>query len=173
MRRSLSIIVFLLLANVGPGTGSAMAEHFLMYAAIAPGAALSSGEVASTSYFGVGGQRIYRVSPGTLSAGAEIGYLFPLKSFKDSFGLISTNGYYHFIGGNKLVKLAPFITAGHSLAFSSKLVNLVNYGGGVDYWFRDEMGLRMEVRDHIRPGKGDPIDHFLVFRIGLMIRGFS
>jgi len=133
------------------------------------GGAFASGDRSGVLQFGGGGEgRIYK----GLSAGAEIGYLHPTKSFKDGFGLLSTNGTYRFWKAWPSQKLVPFVTAGYSLAFRDGHANLANFGGGVDYWFRDRAALRLEVRDHIWPGAEheDPTSHILMFRVGIVGR---
>jgi len=44
---------------------------------------------------------------------------------------------------------------------------MVNFGGGVNWWFKRGLGLRLEVRDHV-PTTGN--GHLLGFRIGLSFR---
>jgi hypothetical protein len=129
------------------------------------GRTIVSGESSGVLQFGAGGEgRIYK----GLGAGAEIGYLSPTSSFTDGFGLLSTNGSYHFWNGSSSQKLVPFVTAGYSLAFRDGHANLGNFGGGVDYWFRDKAALRLEVRDHVWPGEATA--HFLMFRVGIVGR---
>ena len=77
--------------------------------------------------------------------GSELGYLFP-RNFSQGVGLLSLDPAYHFRRSRKH-KLVPFVTAGYSLAFRQGAFNLVNYGGGVTYWFGRNLGLRLEIRD--------------------------
>ncbi|OFV95063.1 MAG: hypothetical protein A3H28_17080 [Acidobacteria bacterium RIFCSPLOWO2_02_FULL_61_28] len=132
------------------------------------GGAFAEGNRAGVLQFGGGGQgRIYK----GLGAGAEIGYVHPTESFGDGFGLFSTNGFYHFWTGRSSQKVVPFLTGGYSLAFRDGHANLGNFGGGVDYWFRDRAALRLEVRDHVWPSRnGVPTSHFLMFRVGVVGR---
>ena len=99
----------------------------------------------------------------------EIGYLAPARSISEGVGILSANGSYHFLNGEPSQKLVPFVTGGYSLAFREGSANLFNFGGGVNYWFRERMGLRLEFRDHVIPD-GNHSDHFLGFRIGLTFR---
>jgi hypothetical protein len=46
-------------------------------------------------------------------------------------------------------KVSPFVTAGIGAAGGDASVTLVNFGGGLNYWFRKGLGLRIEVRDHV------------------------
>jgi hypothetical protein len=82
-----------------------------------------------------------------LGAGAELGYLFPRQRFQRGLGLFAANGSYHFTNRTRSAKVVPFVTAGWGLFFRSGVLHTVNYGGGVTWWFRDRVGLRVEVRD--------------------------
>lgn len=83
---------------------------------------------------GGGGEWIFR-------NGAGVG-------FGNGVGLASLNGSYYFLGFSSSGKWAPFATAGSSLAFRGGAAFLVNYGGGVTYWFRPKVGLQIEARNH-------------------------
>ena len=131
---------------------------------------------AGGAFAGDGAAAIMQVSGGGegliykgLGAGEEIGYLFPRQAAGEGFGLLSTNGFYHFPSAGSLRSVIPFVTAGYSLAFRNGSANLVNFGGGVDWWASEHAGLRLEVRDHVWPGEFST-PHFLTFRIGLVGR---
>jgi len=129
------------------------------------GGTFAEGNAAGTLQVGGGGEgRIYK----GLGAGAELGYLFPRQAAGDGLGILSTNGFYRFTNSSSPQKVTPFVTAGYSLGFRDGTINMANFGGGVDYWVRDRMGLRLEVRDHV--WTGDPTAHFLMFRVGLVGR---
>ncbi len=132
------------------------------YAFVAPGGA-SGG--AATLHFGVGGEAL--VYKG-LGVGGEIGYLGPARSLGEGFGVFSPDVSYHFLNASKSGKVVPFVTGGYSLLFRSGVANAVNFGGGVNYWFKDRVGLRLEFRDHI-PAHSE-LSHFYGFRIGLTFR---
>jgi hypothetical protein len=82
----------------------------------------------------------------------------------DGLGLASVNLSYHF---NNSRKLAPFVTGGGSLAFRGGAAGGGNIGGGVHYWMRDNLGLRLEVRDFIFSSDSP---NTVVFRVGLSFR---
>jgi hypothetical protein len=99
-----------------------------------------------------------------LAVGADLGYLGYYKNYRsDGFGLLSTNGSYHFAKQSKVV---PFVTAGYSLAFRQGTGNMTNVGGGITYWFSRKVGFRTEVRDYFTAN--DP--HMIVARVGLSFR---
>lgn len=103
-----------------------------------------------------------------LGVGPEIGYVTPFRSFADGIGVGSLNGSYHFRPRRSQEDFTIFVTGGYSLAFRQGTANLANIGVGVNYWFRERMGLRPEVRDHFNvTGR---IGQIIGFRIGLLFR---
>lgn len=115
-------------------------------------------------HLGAGGEGLVYKGVGV---GVELGYLTPLRAFRSGFGVLSTNGSYHFVRPQS--KWAPFVTGGYSLGFREDTVNLVNFGGGVNYWMRDRVGLRLEFRDHVLSTEGYT-SHFWGFRFGVTFR---
>jgi hypothetical protein len=95
--------------------------------------------------------------------GGEVGYLTTRHNFDGGFGLASINGSYHF---NQRARLVPFVTGGYSLIFRSGTGNLGNFGGGVNWWVRPRMGLKVEFRDHVH---SDTL-HLWGFRFGVTFR---
>jgi hypothetical protein len=99
-----------------------------------------------------------------LAASADIGYVGFYNDFASSgFGLFSPNASYLFFRTRRVV---PFVTAGYSLIFRDGTSNLGNYGGGMTYWFRHRVGLRVEGRDN-RDLRGY---HFSRVRFGVSFR---
>jgi len=134
------------------------------YVFIAPGAASHDG--GSTLNIGGGGEGLLYKG---LGVGADIGYLFPRQDFGCGFGLLSVDGSYHFGARTPGRKVVPFVTAGYSLAFRSGHANLANFGGGLDYWFTDRVGLRAEFRDYVWGCYGCST-HFWGVRLGVAFR---
>jgi hypothetical protein len=134
------------------------------YVFVAPGAISSSGTTA-TLHFGVGGEGLVHKG---LGIGGEIGYLGPARGLQEGVGLFSANGSYHFKNASASGKLVPFVTGGYSLIFREGKANGVNFGGGVNYWFREAVGLRLEFRDQVFT-LGETT-HYYGFRIGLAFR---
>jgi hypothetical protein len=116
-------------------------------------------------HIGVGGEGL--VYKG-LGVGGEIGYLGSADGLRDGIGVLSTDISYHFTKATKSRKFAPFVTSGYSILFRSSAVNSVNIGGGANWWFKERIGLRLELRDHI-PLRFESI-HFFGVRIGLAFR---
>ena len=168
MRRSIWMVCSLLLLPLGLQAQESEPPRGTANVFFGGGGAFADGERAGVLQFGGGGEgRIYK----GLSAGAELGYVHPGESFREGFGLLSTNGTYRFWNAWPAQKVVPFLTAGYSLAFRDGTANLANFGGGLDYWFRPRAALRLEARDHIWPGKdGIPTSHILMFRVGIVGR---
>ncbi len=167
MRRLMLLVCSLWLLPLGLPAQESEPPRVTAHAFFGGGGAFADGERAGVLEFGGGGEgRIYK----GLSAGAELGYVHPGESFRNGFGLLSTNGAYRF-WTRPSQKVVPFLTAGYSLAFRDGTANLANFGGGVDYWFQDRAALRLEARDHIWPGEnGIPTAHVLTFRVGIVGR---
>jgi hypothetical protein len=80
--------------------------------------------------------------------GGELGYFAPAgDSIDNGLGILSVNPAYHF---NRSQKAQPFVTGGFSLAFrDSRASGGGNFGGGVQYWFKERVALRVEYRTHV------------------------
>ncbi len=130
------------------------------YVFFAPGGIVRDWSKVATAHFGGGGEYLFYQG---LGIGAELGYLTPWKDFSSGIGMLSANGSYHFARNQRL---SPFLTGGFSVGFRYGIDGLYNFGGGVNYWFRDRLGLRLEFRDHVDAYT----NHYLSGRIGLSFR---
>jgi hypothetical protein len=127
------------------------------YVFFAPG--ITSPDVSGFGHFGAGGEALLTRRVGI---GSEVGYATPWSDFAAGIGLFSVNGSYNMGRG----KLSPFLTGGYTLAFRNGTANGFNFGGGVNYWLRDRIGLRFEVRDNVIERDA----HLVGFRVGLAFR---
>jgi hypothetical protein len=100
---------------------------------------------------GIGGERL-------LFKGLAIGFDvqgFGTRRYRENYGgvVLTTNGSYHFKNITSSGKVVPFGTAGlSSIALCGDGCGGTggfNVGGGVNYWFKPNRGLRLEVRDHV------------------------
>src|SRR5262245_22342568 len=132
------------------------------YVFVAPGI---FAEEYKTLHVGAGGEGL--VYKG-LGVGAEIGYLGFTDDLGEGFGVLSPNVSYHFTNATRSRKFAPFVTSGFSLLFRGSAAPAVNIGGGMNWWFKERVGLRVEFRDHVVVTDGSP--HFFGVRIGLAFR---
>ncbi len=147
----------------GAGQDEERAHRAQGYFFFAPGAVSGCGSSLGSMHAG-GGFEVFAFKG--VGIGAEAGYLAPWKYMSDGIGLASINGSYHFSRSNKL---SPFVTAGYSIGFRSGHANMINFGGGVNYWLNDRAALRMEFRDHVE-GAGCGDIHYLGVRLGLSLR---
>ena len=131
------------------------------------GAASWEGSTEGTWHAGGGGEAVFRDA---FAVGAEMGYLGWLEEGGDGLGILSVNGAYHFGGGANAGRWRPFVTGGYTLGFDGDVTeNLFNVGGGVDFWMKPKVGLRLEFRDHIWSEDGDAV-HFWGVRVGITFR---
>lgn len=101
-----------------------------------------------------------------LGASVEGGYLGPLpRGFEHGVGVISANAVFH-AGRPRRHRVTPFVTGGYTLWFRQGSASGVNVGGGVNYWLRDGLGLRAELRDHIPLGDYRSRPHVWGARVG-------
>ncbi len=156
-------------AALAQSGGSAPAKPVsgLGYGFAGVGAATWDGESEGTWHVGGGGEALFRDAFGV---GAEMGYLSWLEEGSDGLGVLSVNGSYHFNGGSSTRRWRPFLTGGYTLGFDGETSeNLFNVGGGVDYWVKPRVGLRLEFRDHVWSDGGETV-HFWGARVGVTFR---
>ncbi len=165
MRRAFLIGVVLTMITGLANAQTAREHRGYGYGFGAPGASVGDGGTTATLHVGVGGERL--VYKG-LGAGGEIGYIGPMTGMGSGFGIGSGNASYHFRTATSSGKLDPFLTGGYSLAFRNEVASGFKVGGGVDYWFKERVGLRVEVRDHYFPVFRST--NFIGVRIGLTFR---
>ncbi|HWR53084.1 MAG TPA: outer membrane beta-barrel protein [Bryobacteraceae bacterium] len=149
----------LLLAMFTGASAQKHQSHGYWY--VAPGAASAHGFSDTTVHFGGGGEYAF---PKGVGAGVELGAVGATAAFRDTvIGVASANGYYHVTPG-RWEKFDPFGTVGYSLLFRGGTANAVNYGAGMNYWFRPGLAARVEFRDHYGPKSQI---HWWGFRFGL------
>jgi hypothetical protein len=125
---------------------------------------LGSEDGAGITAGGGGDGLIYR----GLSLGGDFAVLSPGSRWGRSFGAASFNGGYHFINASASGKVVPFVTAGPMAFFGDGVGYGFNAGGGVNYWFKERLGARFELRGHI-PVNTD-LQPLYSFRVGLSFR---
>lgn len=137
------------------------------YVFVAPGGRSTDD---ATLHFGGGGEYVFK---GGGSVGAELGYLGPIERLDAGFGVFSLNGGYHFKNASRSGKTVPFLTAGYTGIFrGSGGDSGFNFGGGVNHWFKDRVGVRLEFRDNVfgfTSGANNSV-HYLNARVGLTFR---
>ena len=173
MRRLVLIAISLWMISARGQAQEFEAPRRIGYVFLAPGHD-TSGWKKTTLQAGVGGHLV--VYKG-LGLNVETGALFHPGNGEAHTSLTSFGASYHFLNSQSPRKIVPFVTAGYTYAVNSTMPNMhmLNFGGGVDYWFRENLGLRLEVRDHFSPKAypngtffpSAPV-HFLGYRIGVV-----
>jgi hypothetical protein len=136
-------------------------HHGQGYLFLAPGAYTGYSETRATMHVGAGGEALLYKGFG---AGAEIGGIWALQG-SDLLAVFSADGSYHFSRGRKI---SPFLTGGYSLIWGDGSANMVNFGGGINWWLGERKGVRLEFRDHVyAEGSNRQI---VEFRIGFAFR---
>jgi hypothetical protein len=151
------------------GALAAQESHGYVYAG--PGGISTAGETGKVLYGGLGGEGI--VGSG-IGLGAEGGAIRQVSAgWHGLLALVSTNFYYHFVHTQD--RSDPFVTIGYTSLFRGAhheagldpgQANAVNFGGGLNYWFRPRLGLKLEFRDHLQLKRG-PNASYWSFRLGL------
>ncbi len=136
----------LVLAAAGPLSAQTVGGQG--FAVVGPGTVSDGG--GTTLHMAGGGEALVK----RLGLGAlfEVGFLGPSDYLSEGIGVLSINGVYHIrvSGPERGAGVSPFVTGGYSLFFREGHLNMWNVGGGVDWWFRSKVGLRIELRDQLR-----------------------
>ncbi|HKX26929.1 MAG TPA: hypothetical protein VJ302_04470 [Blastocatellia bacterium] len=103
----------------------------------------------NSNRFQIGGGADVLVYKG-ISLGGEYSRATAAGTAVNGFDIFSANGSYHFLNGAGSGRIDPFATGGYS-RFSRAVVdsNAVNFGGGVNVWLSDKLGVRFDLRDHV------------------------
>jgi hypothetical protein len=144
---------------------AAAAQSSSGYVFVGPGGLTSSGYTSGTLHIGGGVDAILGRG---LGLNIELGVLGPSDRFEGAVGLFSPGATYYF-RHRKELKLEPFVAGGYSLMFRQGHANLGYFGGGMNYWFSNRVGVRTEVRDHVTTEYGRAA-HFWGVRFGLSFR---
>lgn len=103
-----------------------------------------------------------------LSAGGEAGILAPLTNeFAQTVGALAGGVSVHPRGQGNHVD--PFISGGVGVLAGGGAAGFIYVGGGVHYWFRPRIGLRIEYRHHLWPN-ADANIQLAGFRLGIALR---
>lgn len=135
------------------------------YAFVAPGGRSTDD---ATLHVGGGGEYVFT---GGVGIGAELGYLGPIEQLGGGFGVFSANGGYHFKKASRSGKTIPFITGGYTSIFRERNGESgFNFGVGVNHWFKERVGIRLEFRDNVFQYRGSDYVHYFNARIGVTFR---
>jgi hypothetical protein len=160
MTTATQIRVVLLLLFVSIACRSAFAQSSNLYLV----AGIGSQEGKQVSQGAIGGEFVFHRLVG---AGAEVGAV----AGHDSFATFSVNSYLHVPLPGLEKRVDPFATIGYTAGASILgSTNLLNFGGGIHYWFHRRLGLRLEGRDLVHPGGRSGSTQIWSFRAGIAFR---
>lgn len=108
-----------------------------------------------------------RFSSGRLGVAVDLGYLTPTDGLTRGRGVLASSLV---IRPSTTSAIRPFVSAGYALLFRTSAAHAVTVGGGVEYWTRPRLGLRLELRDHIHSPRGGVRSHFWSVRLGIVAR---
>ena len=116
----------------------------------------------SASYFamGVGGEGRLGDAPVLLSL--DLAWLAPYRSLGNGFGEFCPGLGYSFGSG----RTQPFINGGYTLFFREGTASGLFFGGGVNHWINDHVGIGFEARDAVAVIDGTA--HFIQFRANVL-----
>ena len=146
------------------GAGRAEAQG-LGYAIVGPSGVMgTSGSAGLAGHGAAGGELLIR---NRIGAGGEYG-IFAGEG--GGLTIASLNGVVHFAPAERERGTRPFVSGGYTrLSNGEGTFNAYNIGGGVDIWARERVGVRVEIRDHIRPDDRGDI-HYWAIRAGIVFR---
>jgi hypothetical protein len=126
------------------------------------------GSSASLAVHAAGGGEI--LARGRFGAAGEFGMLAGPSA---GLFITSANGVLHFVPSVATPirsRISPFITGGYTRMSSGEGgFHGWNIGAGADVWLKPRVGLRLDVRDHIRPDSRGGV-HYWAFRAGVVFR---
>jgi hypothetical protein len=132
-----------------------------------------AGPAGFTGFFGSSFSAGHAAAGGELLIGRRAGIGAEYGIFASSggaFTIASINGVLHILSTDLKRGPSPFVTGGYArLSSGEGDFNAWNVGAGVDTWIKPRVGVRVEIRDHIRPDSRGDVQYWTM-RVGLVIR---
>jgi hypothetical protein len=166
----LAACIFGLLALAMPAGAQALGDFGL---SLFGGPAWKTASAARPYQLGMGGEvNLFRRGAVGLGAAVEGGLFHPAISGKGNYyaSMDAMLSRMEWEGWMAAAKVQPFAVAGYTRFFYAtdtaiNPANAVNFGVGVDRALREDLRLRVELREHYTPGSNA---HALVLRIGVV-----
>ncbi len=131
------------------------------------------GPAGQQGFFGTSGLAGHAAAGGELLIRNRVGIGGEYGIFGGEGGgltIASLNGVVHFAPAERQRGARPFVSGGYTrLSNGEGTFNAWNAGAGVDIWARERVGVRVELRDHIRPDDRGNV-HYWSIRAGVAIR---
>lgn len=132
-----------------------------------------AGPAAYSGFFGSSVSALHGAAGGQYVIGLCLGISGEYGILGNSGGgliLYSVNGVCQLPGLGSDGRIAPFLTTGYSnLSNGEGTFHAWNVAAGTDVWLKRRVGVRVEVRDHVRPDRRGDV-HYWSFRGGIVIR---
>jgi hypothetical protein len=140
------------------------------YSAHAQTAVYAVAGPAGVSGFFRSGRAVHAAGGADLLVAGPLGVSGEFGAFANTSSVLwvtSVNGMVALVGPSRIV---PFLTAGYTrMSSGDGSFNAWNLGGGINAWFGERIGLRADIRDHIRPDSRGKVQYWAV-RGGVVIR---
>ena len=153
-----------LIVSASAGVGRAEAQA-LGYAIVGP--------AGYSGFFGSSASLVHAAGGGEVlvAKGAGVsGEAGVLANSDSRLVVVSVNGAFHFSNGPARRGPAPFVTGGYThMGNAEGSFSGWNVGGGVDLWMNNQVGLRVEFRDHVRPDFRGAVQYWAI-RAGVSVR---
>ena len=137
-----------------------------------------AGPAGYTGFFGSGVMNVHAagggevlVRDGRVGVGGEFGLLAGPSA---GIFITSANGVFHIPPSSGArgpdQRVSPFLSGGYTrLSSGEGSFNAINAGAGADVWLKPGVGIRAEIRDHIRPDDRGGV-HYWSVRVGVVFR---
>jgi hypothetical protein len=160
MSRQLMVVIFCLAACPATAFGQTEASGYAV-----------AGPAWYTGFFGGGGGIVHAVGGGEVlvhgvGVGGEVGLL---GNSGNVLGVLSINGVVR-PWRRAGAKIAPFLTAGYTrMGSGDGSFDAWNVAAGATVWTGRHAGVRIELRDHVRPDRRGTVQYFAM-RVGIALR---
>ena len=135
-----------------------------------------AGPAGYAGFFGSSGPAIHAAGGGEVLAGGRIGgggEFGVLAGPSAGLFVTSANAVFHFVASQPTPirsRLSPFATAGYTRMSSGEGgFNAWNAGVGTDVWLKPRVGLRSELRVHVRSDERGSVEYWAI-RVGVVFR---
>ena len=135
-----------------------------------------AGPAGYSGFFGSSALAIHAAGGGEILADGRIGGGGEYGVLANSGGgmfVTSVNAVVHFVPSQPTPvrsRLSPFVTAGYTRMSSGEGgFNGWNAGGGTDVWLKPRVGMRSELRVHVRSDERGSVEYW-AFRVGVVFR---
>jgi len=128
--------IFFAPGSENPGIAQGTSSGF-----VPPPIYVPPGESGSQPVYGGGGGIELRLGQ-WLGVAGEVSGIVTSRQSSDSLGNFSVGPYLHYLHRRKLdSNFDPYVTGGYSVIFRDFTANGFHAGAGLNYWFRERMGL--------------------------------